>query len=138
MKFVDKLSVALFWALIISGVAIITYLIIGAIKRKPDTLVKEDTEYLYYKEYKLYNRDSCVYKYHKPIIYDGEIVDKSSNFQGIPGKGGHCVYRTYIKYNGDKEYVEKGWFFYSEHEIGDKVKIRVIFYPRERIYLIDD
>jgi len=137
MKILDKLLAALFWTLMIGGVAVITYYIIGIIERTPDTLVKEDTEYLYYKEYKIYNRDSCIYKYHKPIIYDGEIVDKRSHIQGIPGKGGHWVYRTYIKYNGDKEYIENGMYFYSNHEIGDKVKITVVFYPYERINSID-
>lgn len=137
MKIVDKLLAALFWIVMISGVVIIMYYIIGIIERTPDTLVKEDTEYLYYKEYEIYNRDSCIYKYHKPIIYDGEIVNKSSHIQGVPGKGGHRVYRTYIKYNGDKEHVENGVHFYSNHEIGDKVKITVVFYPYERIYSID-
>ena len=137
MKILDKLLAALFWTLMICGVAVIMYYIIGIIERTPDTLVKEDTEYLYYKEYKIYNRDSCIYKYHKPIIYDGEIVDKRSHIQGIPGKGGHWVYRTYIKYDGDKEYVENGMYFYSNHEIGDKVKITVVFYPYERINSID-
>jgi hypothetical protein len=121
----------------ISGVVIIMYYVIGFVEKNPDTLVKEDTEYLYYKEYEIYNRDSCIYKYHKPIIYDGEIVNKSSHIQGVPGKGGHWVYRTYIKYDGDKEHVENGMYFYSNHEIGDKVKITVVFYPYERIYSID-
>lgn len=137
MKNLDKLLTALFWILMISGVAIIMYYIIGIIERTPDTLVKEDIEYLYYKEYEIYNRDSCIYKYHKPIIYDGEIVDKRSHIQGIPGKGGHWVYRTYIKYDSDKEHVENGMHFYSNHEVGDKVKITVVFYPYERIYSID-
>ena len=137
MKILDKLLTALFWILMISGVAIIMYYIIGIIERTPDTLIKEDTEYLYYKEYEIYNRDSCIYKYHKPIVYDGEIVDKRSHIQGIPGKGGHWVYRTYIKYDCDKEYIENGMYFYSNHEIGDKVKITVVFYPYERINSID-
>lgn len=137
MKFVDKLLATLFWILMIGGVVIIMYYIIGIIERTPDTLIKEDSEYLYYKEYEIYNRDSCIYKYHKPIIYDGEIVDKRSHIQGIPGKGGHWVYRTYIKYDGDKEYVENGMSFYSDHKIGDKVKITVVFYPYERIDLIE-
>lgn len=137
MKILNKLLAALFWILMISGVVIIMYYIIGIIERTPDTLIKEDTEYLYYKEYEIYNRDSCIYKYHKPIVYNGEIVDKRSHIQGIPGKGGHWVYRTYIKYDGDKEYVENGMYFYSNHEIGDKVKITVVFYPYERINSID-
>lgn len=137
MKFLDKLLAALFWISMIGIVAIIMYYVIGFTEKKPDTLVKEDTEYLYYKRYEIYNKDSCVYKFHKPIIYDGEIVNKRSHIQGVPGKGGHWVYRTYIKYDGDKEHVEFGVRFYSNHEIGDKVKITVVFYPYERIYSIE-
>ena len=137
MKIVDKLLAALFWVLMIGGLGVIMYLLIGFAEKKPDVIVKEDTEYFYYKRYEIYNKDSCVYKFHKPIIYDGEIVDKSSHIQGIPGKGGHWVYRTYIKYDGDKEYVENGMHFYSNHEIGDKVKIMVVFYPYKRIDLIE-
>lgn len=137
MKFLDKLLIVLFWSLVIAGAGTIVYYTIGVIERTPDTLVKEDAEYLYYKEYEIYNRDSCIYKYHKPIIYDGEIVNRHSSFIGVPGKGGHRVYRTYIKYNGDKEHIESGYSFYSNHKIGDKVKITIIFYPYERIYSIN-
>ena len=137
MKIVDKLVAALFWMLMIGDLGVIMYLLIGFAEKKRDVIVKEDTEYFYYKRYEIYNKDSCIYKFHKPIIYDGEIVDKSSHIQGIPGKGGHRVYRTYIKYDGDKEYVENGMSFYSDHEIGDKVKITVVFYPYERIDLIE-
>ena len=137
MKFLEKLLITLFWSLVIAGIGIIVYYVIGLIEKKPDTLVKEDTEYFYYKRYDIYNKDSCVYKFHKPIVYDGEIVNKRSHIQGIPGKGGHWVYRTYIKYNGDKEHIENGMHFYSNHKVGDKVKITVVFYPYEKIYSID-
>lgn len=136
-NFGEKLLAGLFWLTIVGGLGFIMYLLIGIIQANPDVLVKEDTEYLYYKEYEIYNRDSCIYKYHKPIIYDGEIVNKYSHIQGVPGKGGHWVYNTYIKYGNDKEYVESGGSFYSRHEIGDKVKIKVEFYPYKKINLIE-
>ena len=121
----------------ISGVTIIIYLLIGIIQANPDVLVKEDAEYLYYKEYEIYNRDSCIYKYHKPIIYDGEIVNKRSYIHGIPGKGGHWVYRTYIKYDGNKEYTEIGYSYYNSHKKGDKVHVKVTFYPSHKIDILD-
>lgn len=136
-NFIDKLLAGLFWLTMVGGVVVIMYFLIGIIERTPDTLVKEDTEYLYYKEYELYNRDSCIYKYHKPIIYDGEIVYKSSHIQGVPGKGGHWVYHTEIQYDKDKKYSESGSYFYSRHEIGDKVKIKVEFYPYKKVNLIE-
>ena len=136
MKIFVNILVGLLWGMVIFLACLAVYFLIGIIQAKPDVLVNEDKEYLYYKEYKIYNRDSCIYKYHKPIVYDGEIVDKISYIQGIPGKGGHVVYRTYIKY-GDKEHVEQGFYFYSNHEIGDKVNIKIEFYPYEKIYSID-
>ena len=60
-------------AILITIISVILLIgtLIGFIIKKQDVLVKETDEYLYYKEYKIYNLDSCVYKYHKPIIYDG-------------------------------------------------------------------
>lgn len=142
MKILVNILAVLFWGIVIYLACLALYLFIGVIQAKPDVLIKEDTEYLYYKEYKIYNKDSCIYKYHKPIIYDGEIVDKSSRFVGMAGKGGHWVYKrvykTYIKYDGDKEYVENGMYFYSDHEIGDKVKVKIEFYPYENLSILDD
>jgi len=138
MKILVNILAVLFWGMVIYLACLALYLFIGVIQAKPDVLIKEDTEYLYYKEYKIYNKDSCIHKYHKPIIYDGEIVDKRSHIQGIPGKVGRWVYRTYIKYDGDKEYVENGMYFYSDHEIGDKVKVKIEFYPYKNLSILND
>lgn len=138
MRILVKILIGFLWGIVIYLACLALYLFIGVIQAKPDVLIKEDTEYLYYKKYKIYNRDSCIYKYHKPIIYDGEIVDKRQHIQGIPGKGGHWVYRTYIKYDDDKEHIENGMYFYSDHEIGDKVKIKIEFYPYENLSVLDN
>jgi hypothetical protein len=137
MKIFVNILVGFLWGMVICLACLVVYFLIGIIQAKPDVLVNEDKEYLYYKEYEIYNRDSCIYKYHKPIIYDGEIVNKYSHIQGIPGKGGHWVHRTYIKY-GDKENVEFGVHFYSNHEIGDKVKIKIEFYPYEKLSILNN
>ena len=42
-------------------------------------LIKEDKEYLYYKEYKIWNLDSCIYKYHKPITHNGIVTKKETS-----------------------------------------------------------
>lgn len=109
------------------------YVLIGGIVRKRSVLVKETTEYVYYKQYDIYNKDSCVYKYHKPIIYDGKVVRRSMHFIGIPGKGGHYAYRTYIRYNNTEEYIELGFSYYDKHKEGDDVKVKVTFYPCEKV-----
>ena len=109
------------------------YILIGGIVRKRSVLVKETTEYVYYKQYSIYNKDSGVYKYHKPIIYDGKVVRRRRNFVGIPGKGGHYVYRTHIRYNNTEEYIESGFSYYHEHKEGDDVKVKVTFYPYKEV-----
>ena len=109
------------------------YVLIGGFVRKRSVLVKETTEYVYYKQYDIYNKDSGVYKYHKPIIYDGKVVRRRMNFVGIPGKGGHYVYRTHIRYNNTEEYIEAGFFYYDKHKEGDDVKVKVTFYPYEKV-----
>jgi len=113
------------------------YLIIGEIKRNPNVIIKQDSEYLWVKKYSLYNEDSCVYKYHQPIVYEGEIVDRRSHFQGVPGKGGHIVYKTDIRYNRNEEHTEIGWQYYNSHNEGDKVKIKVSFYPFYKLEVLN-
>ena len=113
-------------------IGVIIYLIVGMIIQNKDVLVKEDTKYLYYKEYTLYNNDSAIYKYHKPIIYDCVVVNKrkSHGFVGVPGKGGHPVtnYYTTFKYNG-KSVEESGSEYYNHFNVGDNLKVKEIFYP---------
>lgn len=125
----------IFGSLITICIGIIIYLIIGCIVQNKDVLVKEDSEYLYYKEYTLYNRDSAVYKYHKPIIYDCVVVNKrkSHGYVGLAGKGGHPVtyYYTTFEYNG-KRVEESGSEYYNHFNVGDKLKVKEIFYPHYR------
>lgn len=125
----------IFGSLITICIGIIIYLIIGCIVQNNDVLVKEDSEYLYYKEYTLYNRDSAVYKYHKPIIHDCVVVNKrkSGGYVGVPGKGGHPVvhYHTTFEYNG-KRVEEGGGKYYNHFNVGDKLKVKEIFYPHYR------
>lgn len=129
----------IFGSLITICICIIIYLIIGCIIQNKDVLIKEDSEYLYYKEYTLYNRDSAIYKYHKPIIYDCTVVNKrrSSGWVGVAGKGGHPVvnYHTTFEYNG-KRVEEGGGEYYDRFNVGDKLKVKEIFYPHYRIVYI--
>jgi hypothetical protein len=95
-------------------------------------LVKEDNEYLYYKEYKIWNSDSCIYKYHKPITYDGIVIKKdiSSHFVGLVGKGGHWVYNYYTTvYYSNKKYTFSDSSIYDKYKENDKVIIIEKFYP---------
>ncbi len=102
-----------------------------------DVLVKEDTEYLYYKEYSWWGLDSCIYKYHKPIIYTGKVIDKYTrgHFVGVPGKGGHHARKYHVVFNFDNRTVdeERGISFYDNFNEGDNVEVTEKFYPRHNI-----
>lgn len=117
-------------------IALLLGLIVGAVKRNPPLLVGEDTEYLYYKEYTLYNRDSCVYKYHKPIIYNG-VVTKREFYRRKRGRHYRRVYDTTIRYNGAEEHNVRGWDYYSKHKEGDKVKVKIVYYPKYSIQVLN-
>lgn len=102
----------------------------GLIVQHNDKLVKEDTEYLYYKEYKWFNLDSAIYKYHKPIIYKGKVIDKYSTY---------CArvhhYHVIFKFDNRTEDKDCEYSFYNYFNKGDNVKVTEKFYPyHELIY----
>ena len=115
----------------------VIYILVGDIKRNPNVIIKQDSEYLWVKTYSLYNEDSCIYKYHQPIVYEGEVIKHKSNFVGVPGKGGHTVYKTHIRYNKNEEHIEKRRSYYDTHKEGDKVKIKVSFYPSYKLEVLN-
>lgn len=134
----EKIGCGVLTLLILLGIALIS-LIIGAIVQKKDVLVKETSDYLYYKEYTIYNLDSTIYKYHKPITYNGIITKKykSSRFVGVPGKGGHRVtdYHLVISYN-NKGYEESNSTVYNRFQLNENVKVVETFYPEFRVEII--
>lgn len=128
---------SLVYALVLLIMCYLGYICVGAIKRKPSVIVKEDAEYTYVRRYSLYNKDSCVYKYHKPIIYKGVVTHQSTGFVGVVGKGGRHVYCTYIKYNNNQDHCEIGYNYYATHKRGDTIVIKVSYYPYETITLLN-
>ena len=134
----EKIGCGVLTLLILLGIALIS-LIIGAIVQKKDVLVKETSDYLYYKEYTIYNLDSTIYKYHKSITYNGIITKKykSSRFVGVPGKGGHRVtdYHLVISYN-NKGYEESNSTVYNRFQLNENVKVVETFYPEFRVEII--
>ena len=120
---------------LIMAIIIILVIVIGfsgiVVKHK-DVLVKEDSEYLYYKEYEWFNLDSAIYKYHKPIIYEGFVINKrtGSHFVGVVGKGGHRVTDYYITINYNNKTVEEhdSWL-YDKFELHENIKVVEKFYP---------
>ena len=116
------------------------WLIYGGIITKEDVIVKRTSDYLYVKEYSFYNKDSTVYKYPATKIYQGVIQNKrrSSNFVGVPGKGGHFQtnYRTTVSYNNE-HHTFTGSSIYCRYKEGDKVKVRVTHYPYYSIDIVN-
>jgi len=116
---------------------IMGYCIVGEFVKKPNVILRQNSEYLWVKKYTMYNEDSCIYKYHQPIIYEGVVTRRSVIFTGIPGKGGHRVYITDIKYNGNEKYRKSEVHYYNNHKEGDKVKVKVSFYPYEEVEILN-
>ena len=127
--------------LAISAVSIFCiWWVYGFIVAKKDVIVKSTSDYLYVKEYSWYNKDSTIYKYHADKIYQGVIQNKrrSSNFVGVPGKGGHFVtnYRTTVSYNNEY-YTFTGSNMYYKYNRGDKVKVKVTHYPYYSVNIVN-
>ena len=116
------------------------WLIYGGIITKEDVIVKRTSDYLYVKEYSWYNKDSTVYKYPATKTYQGVIQNKrrSSNFVGVPGKGGHFQtnYRTTVSYNNE-HHTFTGSSIYCRYKKGDKVKVRVTHYPYYSVDIVN-
>ena len=115
-------------------------LIYGGIITKEDVIVKRTSDYLYVKEYSWYNKDSTVYWYPATKTYQGVIQNKrrSSNFVGVPGKGGHFQtnYRTTVSYNNE-HHTFTGSSIYCRYKKGDKVKVRVTHYPYYSVDIVN-
>ena len=129
-------KIEIFWLVIFF--TIISVLVSYPILTPNDVLVKEDTEYLYYKEYRWWGMDSCTYKYHKPIYSIGKIIDVDEwrHVVGVAGKGGHWETKTTITISFDgKTYKDSynEWICSHKYHIGDKVKVIEVFYPRHNI-----
>jgi len=132
-------KIEIFWLIVFF--TIISVLVSYPIITPNDVLVKEDTEYLYYKEYRWWGMDSCTYKYHKPIYDNGIVrnVTRSQHMVGVIGKGGHWNSDFVIAICGEnKTYTYKDEIFglvftHPIYHKGDKVKIIETFYPRHNI-----
>lgn len=132
MKFLsDSRLESIILFLVFSGFG---FIICGIICRSSDRIVKENSEYLWIMKHQIYNLDSCICIYHKPITYDGVVTEETDHFNGVPGKGGHIVYERIITYDNNKEY--KTSQFPHNCEIGQMVKVVETFYPYHKIDII--
>ena len=80
--------------------------------QKPDYILKENSEYYWKVKFNPFNKDSIIYKYHKPVEYITKVENKG---------GKQRVY--YHDYNGN--YVaQRRCHWYYNVDIGDKVILR--------------
>lgn len=112
------------------------WIIIGALIQKEDVIINETETHITVKEYRMYNVDSIINIYKKPIRYNGIVINKNSRFSGVVGKGGHRKYYITVKYN-NKEIKLNGINLYNKYNEGDKVIVEEKFYPIEEINLYE-
>ena len=117
---------------IIGILILLIWIIIGVVIQKDDVIINETDTHITVKQYRMYNADSVINTYKKPIRYEGTVIGKQSKFVGVIGKGGHRRYYVTIKYN-NKEIKLKGRNHYYKYNEGDKVIVEEKFYPREEI-----
>ena len=68
------------------------WIIVGVLMQKEDVIINETDTHITVKQYRMYNADSVINIYKKPIRYEGVVVNKTSRFHGVVGKGGHRKY----------------------------------------------
>ena len=119
---------------IIGIVILLIWIIVGVVIQKDDAIINETDTHITVKQYRMYNADSVINVYKKPIRYEGTVVNKTSRFHGVVGKGGHRRYYVTVKYN-NKEHTLRGREYYYTYEKGDKVIVEEKFYPIEEINL---
>ena len=114
-------------------------LFVGFFSKPKDVLVKEDTEYIYYKQYSIFGYNYSINKFHKPITYDGKVIKKNRNshWMGCPGKGGRMVtdYTLVIEFNGKTHKFDEKYSMsiYNSCNKGDNVKVTEYFYPKYKV-----
>ncbi len=112
------------------------WIIVGVLMQKEDVIINETDTHITVKQYRMYNADSVINIYKKPIRYEGVVVNKTSRFHGVVGKGGHRKYYVSVKYN-NKEIKLNGRNLYNKYNEGDKVIVEEKFYPIEEINLYE-
>lgn len=95
----------------------------------PENVVSENEDYIYTEKYSLFNRDTIVCKYSKPIYYNGVCIDKNKfRTYNAASKTSALFKQVTISYN-NKEYTLSDYYLYNNLEIGDTCLVIEYFYP---------
>lgn len=111
------------------------YFFLGLVFKSNPKILKETDEYIYVKEYTLWDNDSTIYKYHQPIEYKGIVTHKrkGGHFAGVAGKGGHHVTDYYIGFEFDNKKVEiNDREIFEKFEDNERIKVIETFWPRHK------
>ena len=80
--------------------------------QKPDYILKENSEYYWKVKFNPFDKDSIIYKYHKPVEYITKVENKG---------GKQRVY--YHDYNGNYVAQRRCRWYYNVR-VGDKIILR--------------
>ena len=119
--------------LLICLLILFAWIIGGVVTQKDDVIINETDTHITVKQYRMYNADSIIKTYHKPIRYDGIVSDKYRRTRRVNGHTRRSYYIV-VKYN-DKEHTLRGREYYYTYEKGDKVIVEEKFYPIQEIKL---
>ena len=112
---------------------LLIWIIIGVVIQKDDVIINETDTHITVKEYRMYNADSVINVYKKPIRYEGVVSDKYKRTRRVNGHTRRSYYIV-VKYN-DKEHTLRGREYYNTYEKGENVIVEEKFYPIEEINL---
>lgn len=118
---------------VIGILILLIWIIIGVVIQKDDVIINETDTHITVKEYRMYNADSVINTYKKPIKYNGTVSDKYRKTRRVNGHTRRSYYIV-VKYN-DKEHTLRGREYYNTYEKGNKVIVEEKFYPIEEINL---
>lgn len=118
---------------VIGILILLVWIIVGVVIQKDDVIINETDTHITVKEYRMYNADSVINVYKKPIRYEVTVSDKYRRTRRVNGHTRRSYYIV-VKYN-DKEHTLRGREYYNTYEKGDKVIVEEKFYPIEEINL---
>ena len=114
---------------------LLIWIIIGVVIQKDDVIINETDTHITVKEYRMYNADSVINVYKKPIRYDGIVSDKYRRTRRVNGHIRRSYYIV-VKYN-DKEHTLRSREYYNTYEKGNKVIVEEKFYPIPEIVVYE-
>lgn len=121
---------------VIGILILLVWIIVGVVIQKDDVIINETDTHITVKQYCMYNADSVINVYKKPIQYEGTVIGKQRRVVGVIGKGGHIRYDVTVKYN-NKEKKLNDRNLYDKYNEGDKVIVEEKFYPIEEIVVYE-